>query len=58
MIGALICRFKGHVWRRFRKGESSYIPAEQVPFDPKSHRVCNRCGAVRQVKARKAKAAT
>lgn len=28
-IAKAICNFKGHVWRRLHKGETSYIPAEQ-----------------------------
>ena len=57
MIGKLHCyivRLFGwsHVWRRLRKGETSYIPASQVPFDPVQHRVCDRCHIVRAVKRR------
>jgi len=54
MIGKLICwLLRRHKWRKLRKSETSYIPAEQIPFVPAHHRVCNRCGIVRAVKARK-----
>lgn len=59
MISKLICWFirlfgGSHKWRRLHKGETYYIPAEQVPFDPKTHRVCGRCGIVRGVRPKKA----
>lgn len=54
LIGSLICFLaQSHKWRRLRKGETSYIPAEQVPFDPKAHRTCGRCGIVRAIRERR-----
>jgi hypothetical protein len=59
LLGKTVCfLLRSHKWRRLRKGESSYIPAEQVPFVPALHRVCDRCKIVRAVapRVRKAKA--
>ncbi len=56
LLGKVVCALlRRHAWRRLRKGETSYIPAERVPFDPKAHRVCDRCHAVRAVRVRKGK---
>ena len=58
LLGKTVCfLLRAHKWRKLRKGESSYIPADRVPFVPENHRVCNRCGMVRRKQQRKAKAA-
>lgn len=46
-LGSIICRWKGHKWRRMTKKEldTGVIPG----------RICDRCGATRAVRARKAK---
>ena len=59
MIAGIICYFRGHVWRRLRKGEvsvreSAYakLPIFGMAEGIASLRICNRCKLVRQVKAR------
>lgn len=50
---SIVCKVRGsHNWRKFRKGESSYIPASQVPFVPADHKLCDTCGTVRPIKRR------
>lgn len=53
LLGSFICRFRGHRWRRLRKGERTYIPADGLGMlSPDNYRACDRCGITRKVKRR------
>ena len=48
IFASLICRFRGHLWRRLRKTErTGLLQEESNPL-----RICSRCGASKEVKTR------
>ena len=52
VFGILVCRFRGHAWRRLHKGEVTAYPDRGVV------RICARCGDEKLAKMRQKKAAT